>query len=329
MAQLLFLTQSRQSLPSVRFRVLPFVRQAAARGIDAQWMRYPKTALARVAFFARLPHTHTIVLQKKLVSAFELSVLKRKCDRLVFDFDDALWASHPNQGACGGQADEAELQRLLRVCGGVDAVVAGNSFLARKVRDVSKRVHVLPTPLDTQTYVPAARRQERPLPVVGWMGTSCNLFFLPEVLGALNDSAEGFSLSIVSDQEYPVAEPFSGGFEFWSAGAELAQLQGMDIGLMPLTDDEYTWGKCGFKLLQYMACGAVPIASDVGFNKDIITHGENGFLASDLSDWAEYVGVLIHDPELRAKMARRARTTVESRFSLQAAADSLFSFLPF
>lgn len=328
MTQLLFLTQSGPTLPSVRFRVLPFVEQALARGIDARWQRYPKTAFARAAFFARLPKTHTIVLQKKLVSSLELSLLKRKCDRLVFDFDDALWAKHPNQGECGGMTDDAELERLRRVCAGVDVVVAGNSFLAGKVRDVAKRVEILPTPLNTDFYVPSEVASDGK-PVVGWMGTGCNLFFLPEIFDGMKDIAADFGVSVISDEEYPVAPPFSGSFDFWAPDLELSQLQAMDIGLMPLTDDEYTRGKCGFKLLQYMACGAVPIASDVGFNREIISHGEDGFLVNDAKGFAQSVAILASDESLRKKMSVLARKKVVERFSLNAAADSLFSFLPF
>lgn len=325
MPDLLFLTQSGETLPSVRFRVLPFVALARERGVDAAWIRYPKTALARAAFFARLKRTGIVVLQKKLVSGPELALLRARAGRLVFDFDDALWAAHPNQGECGGRSDPRELARLLRVCAGVDAVVAGNIFLADKVRDAARRVDVLPTPLDTDIYTPGPRRGPRP--VVGWMGTSCNLFFLPEVFAALEPVADSFDLSVVSDGDFRLPAGFSGLYEPWSSEREVDQLRAMDVGLMPLTDDEYTRGKCGFKLLQYMACGVVPVASDVGFNREIVTHGRDGFLAADPAEFAEYVRKLLRDPDLRSEMAARARRTVVERFGLAAAAENLWRIL--
>lgn len=332
MPDLLFLTQSGETLPSVRFRVLPFVAAAREAGVDAAWRRYPKTAFQRAAFFATLPRTRRVVLQKKLVSRAELALLRGRSGRLLFDFDDALWAEHPNQGACGGAENARNLSRLLRVCAGVDTVVAGNAFLADKVRDVNARVETLPTPLDTDVYVPGADGAEAQHgsgahPVVGWMGTACNLFFLPPLLQALEPLAGGIRLSVVTDGEFPVGAPFSGGVEPWSPEREVAQLQAMDIGLMPLTDDEYTRGKCGFKLLQYMACGAVPVASDVGFNREIVTHGRDGFLAQAPEDFAEYVGCLATDPALRAEMAARARETVVRRFGLGAAAARFLEML--
>ncbi|BBD07851.1 glycosyltransferase family 4 protein [Desulfovibrio ferrophilus] len=326
MPRLLFLTQSGETLPSVRFRVLPFVQLAREAGVDADWMRYPKTALARAAFFARLPKTEIIVLQKKLVSRVELALLRSKAGKLFFDFDDALWASHPNQGACGGESDAGELARLLRVCAGVDGVIAGNAFLAAKVREVSQRVDQISTPLDTQKYVPGVAEHSG-RPVVGWMGTSCNLFFLPEVFQALEPVGHKFLLSVISDADYSIPKALSGSSERWDSEREVAQLQAMDIGLMPLTDDEYTRGKCGFKLLQYMACGVVPVASDVGFNREIVTHGVDGFLAATPDDFLEYVDRLASDQDLRLEMSARARETVVSKFGLSAAALRLWDIL--
>lgn len=326
MSELLFLSHSGGELPSVRFRVRPFVRLARERGVDAAWRRYPKTLPQRLAFFATMRRTQVVVLQKKLVSGLELSLLRSRAGRLVFDFDDALWARHPNQGAAGGREDGGELERLLRVCAGVDGVIAGNTFLADKVRPVARRVDVLPTPLDTDVYVPGVRGPGA-RPVVGWMGTSGNLFFLPEVFTALVPLAGKFDVSVVSDGEFAVPAGFGGGCVRWTPEGELGLLQAMDIGLMPLTDDEYTRGKCGFKLLQYMACGVVPVASDVGFNREIITHGKDGFLASDADGFAQYVGELVADSDLRADMARRARRTVVERFGLGAAAKVLWSVL--
>lgn len=326
MSDLLFLSHSGANLPSVRFRVRPFVELARKRGVDAAWRRYPKTVFQRIGFFALLPRTPVIVLQKKLVSGAELSLLQSRAGKLVFDFDDALWAKHPNQGEAGGRGDERELKRLLRVCAGVDRVVAGNNFLAEKVRGVARRVDVLPTPLDTDAYVPGDG-EKTGKPVVGWMGTSGNLFFLPEVFAALQPMAGWFDVSVVSDGEFAIPGGFGGGCTRWTPEDELCRLQAMDIGLMPLSDDEYTRGKCGFKLLQYMACGVVPIASDVGFNRDIITHGKDGFLAAAPGEFAEYVQRLVQDSDLRVEMARRARRTVVERFSLNAAARRLWDIL--
>lgn len=329
MLDLLYLASSGSTLPSVRFRVLPFVEEARARGLDAEWRTVPKTAAGRVGFWLTLPKARAVVVQKKLLSSLELAVLRRKAEVLAFDFDDALWASHPNVTEQGQRKRTAARAagRLARVAARVDLVVAGNSYLAQRIRPAARRVEILPTPLDTRIYLPSAGRPESGRITVGWMGASCNLFFLPEVFEALQSLSDLVRVFVVSDEPCVFPRGLPATFLTWSPAAEVECLQSMDVGLMPLTDDEYTRGKCGFKLLQYMACGAVPVASDVGFNREIVTHGRDGFLVRGAAETAACVERLARDPALRQAMAQAARQTVEERFSLTAAADRLFGWL--
>ena len=116
-------------------------------------------------------------------------------------------------------------------------------------------------------------------------------------------------------------------YERWSPTLEPDQLRGFQCGLMPLTDDEYTRGKCGFKILQYMASGVVPIASAVGFNREIVSHGVDGFLVEEPGDWAKYVLLLAGDVDLLERMAQAARRTAVERFSLAAQTPKLWAAL--
>ncbi len=326
---LLYLAASSPNLPSVRFRVLPFVAEAQARGLRAEWRTVPKTAAARAMFGLTLPRTRALVLQKRLLTAPEIVMLRRRAELVAFDFDDALWTCHPNV------SDPAQRERvakragagLARIAAKADLVIAGNSFLAQRVQPLAKRVEVLPTPIDARVYAPPAERPETGRITVGWMGTACNLFFLPEVFDALRRAADLLRVFVVSDEPCVFPPGLPATFLNWTPQAEVAHLQAMDVGLMPLTDDEYTRGKCGFKLLQYMACGVVPVASDVGFNREIVQHGVNGFLVRSAAETVQYVERLAREPELRRDLAQAARRTVEQKFSLTAAADKLFAWL--
>jgi glycosyltransferase involved in cell wall biosynthesis len=91
----------------------------------------------------------------------------------------------------------------------------------------------------------------------------------------------------------------------------------MDIGLMPLPDTPFNRGKCGYKLIQYMACGLPVIASPVGVNREIVEPGVNGFLAETEDEWRNALTTLAHDPELRRRMGEAGRLKVEKTFSLQ------------
>ena len=337
MLDLLYLTQSGDTLPSVRFRVLPMIAKARAAGLAASHVRVPKTLAGRLFFYWFLPKSRVTVVQKRLLSPRELSLVRRRTHLLAFDFDDALWTSHPNvpPSAERDARQARDLVRLETVCRSVDLVVAGNATLAAKVRPWARRVEVLPTPLDTGIYVPdpGERSVENekitggPKIIVGWMGTSCNLYFLPEVLESLRPLTDRVMPVVVSDGKCTLVQELGGICEAWTPDNELPWLQRMDVGLMPLTDDDYTRGKCGFKLLQYMACGAVPVASPVGMNTDIIRDGENGLLADSPEAFAQAVHRLADNPALREVLAAEARRTVVARYSLDAAWESLRGIL--
>ncbi|MBN2141100.1 MAG: glycosyltransferase family 4 protein [Desulfovibrionaceae bacterium] len=323
----LFLTQSGATLPSVRFRVLPFVAQGRDMGLDVDWRRIPKTVPQRLGFFFGLPRTDVIIVQKKLFSRFELGLLRRKCRSLVFDFDDALWTFHPSEppGPDRDRRVARNAGRFARVCADVDLVIAGNDYLARRAAAHQGNVRVVPTPLDTDLYTPPDPAGPDREPCVGWMGTASNLYFLSEVFEALAPLSGEARFLVVADRRFSEKYRTRADFEFWTPDSELAQLRSMDIGLMPLTDDEYTRGKCGFKILQYMACGVVPVAADVGFNREIVEHGVDGLLVRDPSQWAEYVRLLARDRDLRAEMAAAARKKVVRDYSLKALSGRFWS----
>jgi glycosyltransferase involved in cell wall biosynthesis len=326
----LFITPSGETLPSVRFRVLPFVAAGRASGLKVDWRRAPKAIHKRLAFLLTLPRARVIVIQQKLFAPFELSLIRRRCERLVYDVDDALWALHPAEVGQPGMAEKSAkiARRFAETCARVDLVVAGNSYLAERAGKHQQNIFVLPTLIDTRTYTPAPPDANGVGPFrVGWMGTSGNLWFLPEVLRELSPHKERLEIRVVSDRPYEGELEELVRFERWSPVLEPDQLRGFQCGLMPLTDDEYTRGKCGFKILQYMASGVVPIASSVGFNREIIRHGVDGFLVSLPGDWAKYVLRLANDPDLLERMAWAARLAAEERFSLEAQTPKLWAAL--
>jgi len=324
---LLFLTPSGETLPSVRFRVLPFIGLALRRGLVADWKRAPKAVHQRLAFLLSLPDARVIVIQQKLFAPWELALVRRRCKKLVYDVDDALWALHPSDLSLpGSEAKSAKISaRFAHTCKHADLVIAGNDYLAEHAAAHQRNIFVLPTLLDTDQYTPPPPDAMGIGPLrVGWMGTSGNLFFLPEVLRQLAPHSSLLELRVVSDKPYEGELNEMVRFERWSPEFEADQLRGFEVGLMPLTDDEYTRGKCGFKILQYMAVGAVPVASAVGFNTEILTHGHDGLLVREPSDWATHILRLANDRELLERMAVNARFAVVQRFSLEAMAPRFF-----
>ena len=207
-------------------------------------------------------------------------------------------------------------------------VIAGNDYLAGFARAAGARTVVLPTPVDTDAVVPGeAKAHERV--VIGWIGTKGNLKHLKAIAGSLKKVTEtrpDALIRVISD-----SKPDMPGLQFeykpWSAKDELGDLQGFDIGIMPLADDAWTRGKGGFKLLQYMAAGVTAVASPVGINRDIVLQGESGFLAGSEEAWVKSLVTLIDDGALRANMGRRGRERAVREYSLSTYRERLVDAL--
>jgi glycosyltransferase involved in cell wall biosynthesis len=113
----------------------------------------------------------------------------------------------------------------------------------------------------------------------------------------------------------------------WSEVTEVADIQSFDVGVMPLPDTPMTRGKCGYKLIQYMACGRPVVASPIGANNDIVHHGTDGFLASSTADWVRLLDTFAQRPALTQEMGRAARRTIESNFCVEVMVPKLAAVL--
>ncbi|MDQ7031299.1 MAG: glycosyltransferase [Desulfonauticus sp.] len=310
-----FLTQAGTTLPSVRFRVIPYVQEWQKNGIQTQYFRIPKTVFKRIPFYISLPFSNIIIIQKKLLSKIELSILRTKTKKLCFDFDDAIWTNHPSVKVTPKilQKNIKNKHRLQTIAQKADLIICGNNYLKQAIKKDAQKILVLPTPIDTKKYHPIFQRQKSSKLIVGWIGTNTNLYFLKKILPFILN-IKGIQLKIITNK-ITIALPDTIIYEKWNAKFEVEQICSLDIGLMPLTDDPYTQGKCGFKILQYMACGVVPIASSIGFNQEIISHGQNGFLVNKVSEWPYYIE-LLKNYQKRQKMALKARETVKKNFDL-------------
>ena len=242
-------------------------------------------------------------------SFLERRLLQRN-PRVVFDFDDAIFV---------GPRNEALIRWL---CANAAWVTPGNEYLAEWAGNFTDRVTVLPTVIDTERY--ASREAVDPpgeLVRVGWSGSdsSIGVTLLPYLdLLARLQAALPFDLVVVSNTRPQL--PTRGlrwSFRPWSPSAEGRIGEWFDIGIMPLLDNEFQRGKCGLKLLQYMAAGLPAVASPVGVNARIVQHGMTGYLASAPDDWGAALEALIRSPEARARMGAAGRSRCEEHFSVR------------
>jgi hypothetical protein len=207
-------------------------------------------------------------------------------------------------------------------------VSAGNPYLAQRARVAgAQRVEILPTVVDLARYHVIGAAGVNP-PVIGWIGSPGTVGFLRLIETAVTEfvNAGHARMVAVGVQQSPLSLlPME--LRPWHEATEVAEIQGFDIGVMPLPDEPFERGKCGYKLIQYMACGKPVIASPVGVNRDIVQHGVNGFLAETESEWRDAIRQLVGDPALRVQMGREGRRIVELSYSLQAIAPRVGQLL--
>jgi glycosyltransferase involved in cell wall biosynthesis len=232
---------------------------------------------------------------------------------LVFDFDDAIYlrdasAANPWARRLRPESKTASLCRLAT------HVTVGNEQLARYARPLARRVTVVPSTVDTMEYQVLARPQN-PKPLLGWTGSSTTVRYLASLHPAL------LALRGLVDYRLRIigATPDLPGIDVehvpWRPETEADDLRAVDVGLMPLPDDDWSRGKSGMKALQYMALGIAPVVSPVGVNADIVEDGRNGLHASSQEDWITAMARLLRDAELRCRLGVEARRTVEAKYS--------------
>jgi glycosyltransferase involved in cell wall biosynthesis len=247
---------------------------------------------------------------------------------IVHDFDDAIFMAAVSDAnrSLGFLKNPGRVATVLKLS---RHATLGNEFLAQYARRHTAAVTVIPTVVDTSRFVPRPAEAPRSVPVVGWIGSPTTYRYLLGIADILRDVARRHEFVLrVSGAGRPVEIPGVRVEEApWSMADEVRLFNGLDIGVYPLTDDDWARGKCGFKAIQCMACGVPVVASAVGVNREIITDGVDSFLASSRDEWIEKLGRLIRDTGLRSSMAVAGRRTIEQRYSLEVAAPQLAGVL--
>lgn len=244
----------------------------------------------------------------------------------ILDYDDAFfhrYNMHKNylvRRFLGGKID-----RIMR---GASIVIAGNEYLAKRARQAGcKRVEIIPTVLDLARY-PKESLKPGEVFTIGWIGSPVTSHYIPLIKNALREVCRGDRARIILVGSGPVLmDDVPVEIRAWSEENEYRDINTFDVGIMPLSDTPWDRGKCGFKLIQYMACGKPVVASPVGANAEIVEHGINGFLPDDLQGWVDALETLSSHPELCHSMGLSGRRKVEERYCLQVTAPRLLELI--
>ena len=320
------------NVPSARFRVRQYIPALLRLGVSVEEMKCrfgkypPEPWWARPfwgcgALMEQTPNvlrsfqSDVVLLQREILSTFLTLEPFTKKPRIL-DVDDSIYLYRGGNFA----------RRLAQLA---DLIICGNECLADWFRAFNRNVTIIPTAVDSEKYAPASVRRNPDEPkAIGWIGTRVSLKHLESIEDALEEVMReypGVRLRVVCDRPpaFRRLPPHRVEFVPWAANGEVAHIQGMDIGIMPLEDSPLSRGKCSLKMLQYMSCGLPVVVSPVGMNNDILKMGTPGMSASTMRQWVDSLTVLLRNDKLRYDMGACGRRIVSESFSIHTLAPCL------
>jgi glycosyltransferase involved in cell wall biosynthesis len=340
--------------PSQRYRIEQWEPHLRRLGVEITYQPFEDDELNRMLYQAgRLPQKASLIVKAiwrraaglRNLKEFDAVYVLREAallgppvfERLIarsgvpfiFDFDDAVFERYisPSNGYLSYLKFPGKTKTICRQAA---HVMAGNDYLATYARSVNQNVTVVPSTIDTDKYTIEPRPANDP-PIIGWTGSYSTVQHLLTLAGTLRRLAktERFRLRVIGAPETDLAALEGVDVELltWRSETEVEDLRPFDIGVMPLPDDRWSRGKCALKALQYMALGVPAICSPVGVNSTIIRDGENGMLASTEDEWIEKLTALLRSPELRQRLGRAGRVTVETQYSPNSQAPRIFKII--
>lgn len=258
----------------------------------------------------------------------EYVMAKVKGKKIIYDFDDSIWLTD--------NKDESFLGGFFRcrwkvrfICRWSYKISCGNAYLANYAREFNASVFVIPTTIDTRNFHTPKARNKNPEAkiVIGWTGSRSTLKYLRSIIPVLQIFEKKYPETeylIIADKD-PALPLKNAVFRPWRKETEITDLADMDIGIMPMPDDAWTRGKCGFKALQYMAMEIPALVSPVGVNKEIVQDGVEGYWCASFNDWFTGLAELRPNPDKRVQMGKRGRQKVIRHYSVDSNSANFLS----
>jgi glycosyltransferase involved in cell wall biosynthesis len=301
-----------------RYRVAAF-----GPALEAAGWRVETAALERGVFpflrqLTEVTRADAVLLQRRLLSWWQLRLLRRHAQSLFFDIDDAVFYRDSNSAR--GHKSGRRLRRFRATVRQCDGVLAGNHFLAEEARRwaFTDRVHYFPTCVDPGLYRPRPSERRGGDVRLVWIGSRSTMPSLDAIQPGLAEATRrlpGLTLRVVCDV-FPTLAGVNVVPVSWSEATEANELANADIGISYLPEHPWSRGKCGLKVLQYMAAGLPVIANSYGVHPEMIEGGA-GVLAGTSSKWADAIVRLAENAEIRRRMAVASRARVEAAYAVE------------
>jgi glycosyltransferase involved in cell wall biosynthesis len=268
-------------------------------------------------------------VQRKLLSPSQIQHLRELAPWLIYDVDDAVFVR--DSYAPRGPYSERRLRGFVRMIKSADAVVVGNEFLRDQAAlwAPPERIRIIRTSVAPERYSLATHAARRDGIQLVWIGSASTLPGLTRITPLLEGIGRRFpalALKLICDRalrlDYlPVMT------RAWSEATETTELAAADIGISWLPEDTWSQGKCGLKVLQYMAAGLPVIANPVGVQAKLVRHGDTGFLAETPAQWFAAIDRLARDADLRRRMGAAGRRRVEDDYHVRHAGAQWLTLL--
>lgn len=311
---------------SCRYRVLQYLPYLKKNGVEASIHFYKRGWLEKIIFYNTLGQYDILYIHRKLFPPLEFWYIRKKVKKIVYDFDDALMYRSSSSKSSYSFSRRYKFSYMMKRA---DFIIAGNQFLKSEVLHYNPNVTIIPTSIDLSHYPLKDNWHQKGPITIGWLGSGSTLKYLKAIMPVLENLYQRyphFQLKIICDQflegmRLPVIK------KLWAEEEESSDLRSVDIGIMPLSDDLWSRGKCGLKILQYQSVGLPVVCAPVGVNRDIVENGVNGFWAENETQWEDRLLKLIEGEALRREMGLRGRMTVEQSYSLEVNGPRILSVL--
>lgn len=312
-----------------RYRLAAFADVLRVAGWDLELLPRPRAAGEFAAALRRAREADAVVVQRRLFGWLKAAIIRRCAKILIFDVDDAVYDRDSNDPRPARAPRRWRgFRRMVRLA---DATFAGSTYLRDQAVcfTAADRVHRMPTCVDVGRYAAAAHARPPGTARLVWIGSRSTMPSLVDArhcLAASAAAAPGISLTVICDAR-PDLDGIPMRMAEWSEATEAREIAEADIGIAWLPDHPWSLGKCGLKVLQYMAAGLPVVANDVGIHREMIVPGVTGFLASTAGEWRAAVTALAESPALRRRMGAAGRARVKREWSVQAWGPRLASIL--
>jgi hypothetical protein len=301
-----------------RYRIEAFAPYLAVRGWTLESLPLHPFTFQRNSQLRQAATADVVILQRRLLPLWQIRILRKFARFLIYDVDDAVFCR--DSYSRKKSASWGRLAHFWATIYSADAITAGNGYLKEQASAYigPERVHLMPTCVDPSLY-PLARHTRRGGDVrLVWIGQHSTLGCLKHAQPALAAAAHevrGIELSVICNR-FPDDLGIRVAPRQWSMATEAVEVASADVGISWLPDDAWSLGKCGLKVLQYMAAGLPVVANPVGMNREMVDHGRTGFLASTPREWARAISTLAENPDLRRTMGAAARARAEGEYSV-------------